>query len=146
MKKQILAALVLASLSLGATAQIGYPGSTWSELTISPSVIKGTAEDNNIVFQGAIQQGIDWAQYGNYKFNTFIGMGYIADKNHLSYNNKITPMIGARLIRTYGDAGTAEAGIRLVHQRNFRPGIGEPRSGTGIQAYAGYWFGWNLKK
>ena len=144
--KKILLAVALAAVSFGASAQIGYPGSTWSELTVDPSVLKGTPEDNNILFQGNIQQGIDWAEFGMYKVNTFAGLNYSVDKNRLSYNNKLVPMIGVRLIRSYGDAGTAEAGLRLVHQRNFRGVTEGASSGTGVQAYASYWFGWNLKK
>ena len=145
MKKLIIAA-VLAATSFSASAQIGYPGSNWSELTVNPSVIKGTPEDNDLLFQGNIQQGIDWAEYGNYKLNTFVAMNYSIDRNKLSYNNKIVPMVGVRLVRTYGDAGVGEVGVRLVHQNDFRGVTEGPRSGNGVQAYASYWFGWNLKK
>lgn len=144
--KKILIAMAMAAMSASASAQLAYPGSTWSELTFNPSPIKGTPEDDNVILQGAIQQGIDWKKYGNYTLNTYVGANYSIDKNGLAYNNKFSPMIGVRLIRSFQGSGVAEAGVRVVHQRSFRGVTQGPTSGTGIQVYASYWFGWNLKK
>jgi len=145
MKKAILAVL-LAVTSVTASAQLAMPGSSWSELTYNPSPIRGTPEDGNIIFQGSIQQGIDWSKHGAWTFNTFAQLNYVADKNELFYNNKLSPMIGVKLRRDF-DRGVIDVGVRLVHVNHFK-GVseGQPRSGTGVQAYAGYWFGWNLKK
>lgn len=145
MKKLILA-VMLTITSIGAQAQLAMPGSNWTELTYNPSPIKGTVEDNNIVVQGALQQGIDWTKLGAWTLNTSVGVNYVADRNGLSYNNKISPLIGIKLRRDFA-SGSVDVGIRVVHQINFS-GVspGQPKSGTGVQVYAGYWFGWNLKK
>jgi hypothetical protein len=149
MKKIILAAVLIA-VSMGANAQIAYPGSTWGELTFDPSVVDDGPENNNILFQGAIQQGIDWKKYGAWTLNTYVGASYVIDKNELFYNNRFSPQIGVKLKRAHmiaGAEGQTEVGLRLVHQRTFRGvSVGQPKSGTGVQAYAQYWFGWNPKK
>ena len=62
MKKTLFAAALLAA-SFGASAQLAYPGSNWSSLTFNPSVIRGTPEDNNILLQGKLEQGVVWAKF-----------------------------------------------------------------------------------
>lgn len=148
MKKILIAAAILAA-STSAFAQsgpIGYPGSNWSVLTVNPSVIEGTPEDNNILLQGKLEQGIDWFRFGdgNWVLNTFGSVGYSVDKNQLSYNNKIVPALGIKVSRKF-DQGVIDVGTQLVHERRFRTPDGFPSSGTGVQVYVSYWFGWNLR-
>jgi hypothetical protein len=144
MKKTLIAAALFA-VSFAASAQLAYPGSNWSTLTFNPSVIKGTPEDNNILLQGKLEQGVVWAKFGNYRVNTYGSVAYSWDRNGLSYNNKVVPAIGVKLQRT-AERGVFDIGVELAHQNNFR-GVqaGAPKSGTGVIAYAQYWFGWDLK-
>jgi hypothetical protein len=143
--------LIASALSILATASvaeglkpIGYPGSTWSVLTLNPGVIRGTPEDNNVLLQGKIEQGIDWFRIGtNWKFNTYASLGYSWDKNGLDYNNKLVPAVGLKFSRTF-DSGVVDLGVQLVNENHFRS-TATTKSGTGAQAYASYWFGWNLK-
>lgn len=153
MKKSLItiAALAMSTATFaqdGIKAPLGYPGSNWSVLTLNPGVIRGTPEDDNILLQGKIEQGIDWVKFGTDKawtLNTYVSLGYSVDRNALAYNNKIVPALGAKMSRRF-DNGVLDLGIQAVHENHFRgvaPGV---RSrGNGVQAYASYWFGWNLR-
>jgi len=144
MKKTLLAVALIAA-SFGASAQLAYPGSNWSSLTFNPSVIRGTPEDNNILLQGKLEQGVVWAKFGDVRLNTYGSVAYSWDRNGLSYNNKIVPAIGVKL-QTQFEKGQFDVGVELAHQRNFRGVTAGPSSGTGVLVYAQYWFGWDLKK
>jgi hypothetical protein len=143
MKKIVLALLVGIFASMVAVAEpVGYPGSTWSTLT-GPAGVAGT-EEKNVVLQGKLEQGIDWVRLGknkNWTLNTYLSAGYSVDKDKLDYNNKIVPALGVKLSRKF-DNGVVDFGIQAVHERRWIDG----KSGSGIQAYATYWFGWDLKK
>ena len=151
--KKIVVALALVASSVGAFAEgfkapVGFPGSHWSVLTFNPSPIKGTPEDNNVLLQGKIEQGIDWMRLGEdkrWRLNTYASVGYSWDKNGLAYNNKVVPAVGVKMSRDF-ENGVLDIGIEAVHQRNFRGVTVGRDSGTGVQAYVSYWFGWNLGK
>ena len=152
MKKFLIALTVMLSIFSAhaddSKGPIGYPGSNWSMLTLNPSVLKGTPEDGNVLLQGRIEQGIDWFRFGqesNWRFNTYVAMGYSADKNGLAYNNKYAPTLGAKVSRDYPN-GVLDLGVQIVYENHFAGVTDGPRDGVGVQAYASYWFGWNLKK
>jgi hypothetical protein len=148
MKKAIFASALALAMVAGAQAEpLGYPGSNWSVLTVNPSPIRGTPEDNNVLLQGKIEQGVDWMRLGDgkWRLNSYVQLGYSADKNGLAYNNKLVPAIGTKVSRDF-DNGVLDLGVQVVHQNNFRGVTTGPSSGTGVQLYASYWFGWNLKK
>ena len=151
MKKTIIAT-VMALSAIGASAEglkpIGYPGSNWSVLTVNPGVIKNSAEEHNVLLQGKLEQGVDWLRFGadkNWRLNTYAALGYSVDKNAIAYNNKLSPAIGVKVSRDF-DSGVVDLGIQAVHETHNRGVSSGPKSGTGVQAYASYWFGWNLKK
>ncbi len=153
MKKTIVAS-VLALFAVAAVAEggtsgpIGYPGSAWSVLTVNPSPIRGTPEDNNVLLQGKVEQGVDWMRFGEdkrWRLNTYASVGYSWDKNGLAYNNKVVPAVGVKVSRDF-ESGVVDIGVQAVHQRNFRGVTAGPSRGTGVQVYASYWFGWNLGK
>jgi hypothetical protein len=148
--KKLLFATALAVASAAASADglkpVGYPGSNWSVLTVNPGVIKNTPEDNNVLLQGRLEQGVDWKRFGSnneWTFNTYASLGYSIDKNELAYNNKLVPAIGAKISRRF-DSGVVDFGIQAVHERHFTGVTSGPKSGSGVQVYASYWFGWNL--
>lgn len=152
MKKSLIAIAAFA-MSAAAFAQnglrpIGYPGSNWSVLTLNPGVIRNTPEDDNILLQGKLEQGIDWKKFGANKqwtLNTYLSVGYSWDRNGLAYNNKVVPALGVKMSRRI-ESGVIDFGVQGVHQYNFRGvSASQPKRGNGIQAYASYWFGWNLK-
>lgn len=147
--------VILAALSVTATATaepLGYPGSTWGVLTFPSSVINGTPEDDNWLYQGRVVQGVDWFKFGSeedWLFNTYGAFGFSVDRNQLDYNNKLVPAVGAKVSR-YFDNGVVDFGVEGVYERHFgdvEPAATNPdRDGFGVQAYVSYWFGWNLKK
>lgn len=154
MKKNILAlsiAAMIGGLGFASSASadpVGYPGSTWSTLTFNPGVIKDTPEQDNLLLQGKIEQGIDWFKFGDdnqWKFNTYASLGYSADRNGLSYNNKLVPAVGMKVSRNF-ENGVLDIGVQAVHENHFRGVNYGPRSGTGVQLYVSYWFGWDLRK
>ncbi len=143
MKKTLLA-LATVALSTGALAQA--PGSVWADMTVNPSVVKGTPEDNNVLLQGRVEQGLIVGKLGAYRVNTFGAVNFAYDRNALSYNNKLAPMVGVKLQRDLGTNGVVEAGVQVVHQRNFRGVTSGPSTGTGVQLFVSVWSGWDLKK
>lgn len=141
MKKSLIA-LSLLAVSAAASAQVAYPGSSWSTLTF-PAGVAGT-EEKNVTLQGKFEQGIDWLKLGEDKkwtLNTYVSLGYSVDKDKLDYNNKVVPAVGVKLTRSF-DNGVIDIGVQLIHERRWISGS----SGTGVQAYGSYWFGWDLKK
>lgn len=144
MKKTLLA-IALVAIASSASAQLSMPGSNWSTLTYNPSPIRGTPEDNNTLLQGNIEQGIVWRKLGDWKLNTYGALAYTVDRNGLAYNNKLSPSIGVKLQHDFANNGVFEVGTAIVHQDNFRGVTAGPKSGTGVNLYAQYWFGWNLK-
>lgn len=144
MKKIAIAAAMLA-LSVGAFAQSSFPGSSWANITVNPSPIRGTPEDNNVLLQGNVEQGAIVGKVGEFKVNTYGAVAYSYDRNGLAYNNKVAPSVGVKLQREFGNA-QVDIGAAVVHQNNFR-GVTDGRSsGTGVSLYVQYWNGWNLKK
>lgn len=100
MKKCLAVLVVLMAVlifSYQARAEIlGYPWSTWGELSYSPS---------NDIEEGAkldmyVEQGIDWAKLGStdWVFNSFVGIGLvISDDNDDFWNNRVRPAIGIKI-------------------------------------------------
>jgi hypothetical protein len=145
MKKTLVVA-VLALASVGASAQLAYPGSNWSNLTYNSNPVRFGNEGINTLLQGNIEQGIVWAKFGDgWRINTYAAMGYSADSIGLPYNNKVTPTLGVKFQRPW-ESGNLDIGVQAVYQNNFK-GVpaGYPHSGTGVQAYVQYWTGWDLK-
>jgi hypothetical protein len=122
---------------------IALPGSNWSVLSYPSGAIG--AERENVLLQGRIEQGADWVRFGegkNWVFNTYVDLGYSADSQELTYNNKLVPGIGAKISRRYAD-GVVDFGVRYFHQYNW---VGQNESAGSFQAYVSYWFGWDLSK
>ncbi len=143
--KKILIAAALFATAFAASAQVSLPGSNWSELTVNPSVVRNTQEDGNVLLQGNIEQGAVWGNVGQFKVNTFVGMNYSVDRNGLSYNNKLAPMVGVKLQHDI-PGGVLDVGVRVLYENHFRGVDSGPKSGVGAQLYVSYWTGWNLKK
>jgi opacity protein-like surface antigen len=145
MKKILIAAAVMA-FAMSASAQSSYPGSAWANMTVNPSVVKNSAESDNVLLQGRVEQGMIVGHVGNFRVNTFGAVNYSVDRNGLDYNNKIAPMVGVKMQRDLGSNGIVEFGVQAVHERHFRGVTGGPSTGTGVQAFVSVWSGWDLKK
>lgn len=125
---------------------IAYPGYTWGSLSYTPSGID-QVEDNNIMFQGVLNQGIDWMKINdNWTFNTYAQVSVNTDRNGLDYNNKIVPSVGAKLSKGY-ENGVVDFGVEMFHEQRFGDLYKSTnRTDTGIKVYANYWFGWDAKR
>lgn len=143
MKKLFALILLFAfTVPVFADGPIGYPGSAWAVITV-PASTTGV-EKNNLIFQGKIEQGIDWFYLDSeskWKLNTYVSFGYSADSEALGYNNKAVPAIGVKTTRTFTN-GVFELGVQAIHEDRWIDNV----SSNGVQAYASTWFGWNLKK
>jgi hypothetical protein len=148
--KRILVAALLASSASAFAEPIGYPGSTWGVLifptSITPETKDGKEVTDNVLLQGKVEQGIDWFRFGDdkWKLNTFASFNYTIDNAGLTYNNKLVPAVGVKVVRAFKD-GVLDLGIQGVYEQRLRPAAGEKKNATGVQVYASWWFGWNLK-
>jgi hypothetical protein len=149
--KRLLIAAASAAAGAASAAPIGYPGSTWGAVVFPASVggeeRSGQLVRDNVLLQGKLEQGVDWLRFGDdkYKLNTYAAIGYTFDNKGFSYNNKLSPALGVKVTRTVG-TGTLDLGLQVVHEYRLKPGRTERKSDTGVQAYVGWWFGWDLKK
>jgi hypothetical protein len=158
-KKFLIASTVAAVLSASAAmaydGPIAYPGSSYGAVIGPSAVLKLTPESNNVLYLAQIIQGVDWFRFaGNtLTFDTYGKVTFGDDMNHLTYNDKVAAAFGARVDRHFAD-GILTVGVEGVDEHHWGDGwngqLNLPASngsmnGFGVQAYASYWFGWNLK-
>lgn len=121
---------------------ISYPGTTWGSISYPSGLV--APENHDVLLAGRIEQGAIWFRFGErseWSLNTYAAINYSADNKGLPYNNKLTPLVGVKITRRL-DGGLLDLGVQLAHERRFK----DHQSNTGVQAYAGWWFGWDLKK
>ena len=131
----LVCALCLAFLPLNAFAVVGFRGSTWGDLR--QEVPKDG--DGNLILQGWVKQGVDWAKWGNTTLNTYATLRYRADTERLAWNNSVGPGVGVSL-EVYSSRGlVASWGIEYLWDRFFES---EPaRTDQKVVFYMG-WYGW----
>ena len=88
-----------------------YPGFTWGGLRYPGA--QDTGEEDNLIVEGAIEQGIDWYSYGSVTLNSFTRFSYTLDTKGHDWNNHITYGIGSKLKITIKDIAATEVGFRL---------------------------------
>lgn len=125
---------------------IAYPGYIWGNAT-TPSNVQPGAPSNNVGYSSKIEQGVDWFAFDSdkkWRFNTFVSALYARDTSNYAYTygNVFTPAVGAKVRNVY-ESGLVELGVQFVNQQNLNV---SGSSGSGVQAFANYWFGWDLKK
>jgi len=87
--------LIFSSVSFAETP-IGYPWSTWGELSHSFDA----RQEKGLKLDTYLEQGIDWLKVGNSDFtlNTFLGLRLTASDHAQDYwNNKVGPWVGLKL-------------------------------------------------
>lgn len=88
--------LLIFSVVSHAETPLGYPWSTWGELTHTFDA----REEKGIKLDAYFEQGIDWLKVGNTDFtlNTFLGLrGTVSDHSKDYWNNKVGPWVGLKL-------------------------------------------------
>lgn len=143
MKFRNFSVMVLALAASAAHAEpLEMPGSTWAYI-VGPSSSQGD-ERNNVLLQGKIEQGIVWFKFGEdgkWKLNTFAALSYSLDSKGINYNNKAIPAVGVKISRDF-ENGVLDLGVQAVQENRWKDNV----NSTGVQAFASFWFGWNLKK
>ncbi|MDD4857093.1 MAG: hypothetical protein PHD74_03205 [Candidatus Krumholzibacteria bacterium] len=135
--RMVLFILCLA-LPAAASAVVGFRGSTWGDLR--QEVPKNG--DSNLLLQGWIKQGVDWAKWGNTTLNTYATLRYRVDTEELDWNNSVGPGLGISL-ETYSSKGlTASCGVEYLWDRFFQT----DRTDEKVVFYIGWYGWWDLKK
>jgi hypothetical protein len=71
-----------------------YPGFTWFNLRYPGA--QDDDEEDNIIIEGALEQGIDWYKKNNTTVNSFVEIKYIFDREGYSWNNHMTYSLGSK--------------------------------------------------
>jgi len=130
--------LCLALLAGNASAFVGFRGSTWGDLR--QEIPKDT--DSNLILQGWLKQGVDWAKWGNTTLNTYATLRYRLDTEKLDYNNSVGPGLGVSL-EAYSSKGlVASWGIEYLWDRFFQADRTEQK----LVFYMGWYGWWDLKR
>jgi hypothetical protein len=110
-----------------AETPIGYPWSSWGEVTKS---LGNTNIDQGLKFDGYLEQGVDWTKISGVTVNTFVGIrGTLSDHSAEYWNNKWGPSIGAKL-KLDGKPFTSQSwastavGVRYEYLDYIKSGIG----------------------
>lgn len=138
-------AMVICGFALAAAAHaepLAYPGAMWGSV-LFPSGLSGP-ENRDLLVTGRIEQGAVWLRFGEdnaWRLNTYAALSYSVDDKGLGYNNRYAPAIGVKVQRIFG-GGILDLGMQLARERRFK----DNATSTGVQAYANWWLGWDLKR
>lgn len=97
MKKLITASIFLLVIFIAgspATAEpLGYPWSTWGELSQT-----WDDTETGLKIDGYLEQGVDWFKIGptDWVFNTFAGLRFVQSDQNNYWNNKFGPWFGLK--------------------------------------------------
>ena len=139
-----IALLCLVLLSGSAFAIVGFRGSTWGDL-------RGELPqegDGNLLLNGWIKQGVDWAKWGNVTLNTYATLRYQADTEGLDWNNSVGPGLGVSL-EVYSPRGAVAAvGVEYIWDRYL--GLDDvsafDKDAQKVVIYVNWYGWWDLKK
>jgi hypothetical protein len=134
----MLALPFLAVASRGAHAIEGFRGQTWGEARQELP----RDGDSNLVLQGWLRQGIDWAKWGNLTINTYATLRYQADTEKLDYNNSIGPGLGISLEAYTPKGAVAAVGVEYIWDRFFEA----DQTNEKVAIYVNWYGWWDLKK
>lgn len=145
MKKLLFLLILFFALTpsmVSAETPLGYPGYSWGSLVYPSSLM----ETDNLLYDGKIEQGIDWAVFGKkkeYVLNTFADFRYTLDTAGYSWNNKIMPGVGTKIVRRLpNNIGAADIFVKYVYEYRWK----DNEQKHGVQVGINYYFSWNLKK
>ena len=124
-----------------AQVPLGFPGYTWGQVRFPSS--QEIAEKNNVITEGAIEQGVDWFRMTRWSiFNSFFRFEYKFDKENFDFNNKLQPEVGVKAKFLLADWGLIEAGGKYVVDYRFETN----RTEQGIVFFLNWAASWNLKQ
>lgn len=120
---------------------LSMPGTMWGNVMF-PSGLSGP-ENKDTLAAGRIEQGAVWVRFGQdnaWRLNTYAAVSYSLDSKGIAYNNRFAPALGVKIQRTF-DSGIFDVGVQLAQEHRFKDRV----TSTGMQVYASWWFGWDLK-
>jgi hypothetical protein len=97
---------------------LSYPGFTWGEIRCPGA--QDASESGNTIFEGAIEQGLDWFQKDNTTLNTFAELKYITDSTGLDWNNEYTLGAGIKLKFTGIKNWNIHFGVKYNRERRWK--------------------------
>ena len=139
-----IALLCLVLLSGSAYAIVGFRGSTWGDL-------RGELPqegDNNLLLNGWIKQGVDWAKWGNVTLNTYGTLRYQADTEGLDWNNSVGPGLGISLEAYCQRGAVASVGVEYIWDKYLGLDDDSPFDKTAekVVIYVSWYGWWDLKR
>ena len=137
---RVLASMILClAVSAGSVWAIeGLRGQTWGEMR--QEIPKDG--DSNLLLQGWLRQGVDWAKWDKLTLNTYATLRYQADSKKLDYNNSVGPGLGISL-EVYTPRGAVAAlGVEYIWDRFFEADLTDQK----VVLYMNWYGWWDLKK
>ncbi len=131
-------AAFLVLLSASAQAIVGLRGATWGDLR------QEFHDDlpDNLVLQGWVKQGVDWAEWRHATLNTYAALRYRVDTEGYDWNNTVGPALGLSLDLYTTKGLSATAGVEYIWDRYFE----SDRSDNKLAIYLGWYGWWDLKR
>lgn len=129
-----------------AEVPVGYPWSTWGEVTQS---VGDTNIDKGLVLDSYAEQGIDWVTFGNWTLNTFVGVRAKVSDNSVEYwNNYWGPSVGAKVVLSgsvfkQNSWSSFALGVRCEKRSYFKTGR---QDDSRVVAFLQWGLGGNWKK
>ncbi|PUB78624.1 MAG: hypothetical protein DBP03_01040 [gamma proteobacterium symbiont of Ctena orbiculata] len=117
---------------------LGYPGSTWGNLRY-PSALSEEEKDD-LILEGAAEQGIDWSRTKLGTFNTFLDVAYKTDNKDIDWNNSVKLGIGLKLTKQIANNVSLSYGIKHVSERRW---INEDIWNHDMTVFMSWWSGWS---
>jgi hypothetical protein len=97
---------------------LGFPGITWGEIRYPGTQLP--LDEDNLIFDGYVEQGVDWAHWGRWgTFNFYANLDFITDTEDLPWNNSIAYGAGVKLKKLVGSNVLLQFGIEAVHERRW---------------------------
>ena len=122
------------------TDELGMRGFTWGEIRYPSS--EQPEEEDDLVIEGAIEQGIDIASLTKQtRLNLFGKLGYKFDSKNLDYNNKLNLAAGLKIRHYLSDSFVLDAGVRYEVERRTESN----RTLNGPTFFTGWFGSWLLR-
>ena len=97
-----------------------YPGFTWGGVRYPGS--QDIEDQDNLVLEGAMEQGYDWYSDGTVTINTFARFAYTLDTEGYEWNNHVNYGIGTKLKFPIKDSAGIAIGFRLIQDKRLESG------------------------
>lgn len=135
----VLLALFCIAVPVTASAIEGYPGSTWGQLYWE---IPREGGEENVVWEGWIEQGVTLVKWDDIDLNTYATIRYKWDDQKYDWNNKFSPGVGVGLDIYSIEQFHIRFGVEYLWERYYESGHEEQK----VWVYSSWYGWWDLKK